>query len=328
MRTPLNVPSNALRLTHIAFAALLLSEPAFAAPALQFVVKDFATSLGARGFRLARKIISGRDQKEVRGGSLALPFCFAFAALLLSMPLFAAPALQLVAKDFSTSLGGVSWSSTRGDAVWRSAHSATNGWNLPVKFGGVVWFDGSGAVSPIEFSAGVTGAVSYVFSVVECADGADFATLFDAPCPVRFDGDIWRDVKSLSAAVADWEFESELLSQTNSIAINGKEASVMRIVSELQLVEARFDEAVELESFFVGGSPAHQLWSRGWRGGIAELILFSEVPDERVMNAVRRYLAVKFKVAVATESDGGIVQLLAGCGINDDGAFNSVIVVR
>ena len=252
------------------------------------------------------------------------------AALLLTAPTFAAPALQFVAKDFAVSSSGISWPATRGNAVWQSAHSATNGWCLPVKSGGAVWFDGSGsgAVSPIEFSVGTTGVAAYAFAVVECADGADFATLFDAPCPVRFGGDEWRDVKNASAAAIDWKFESDLLSRTNSIAINGRETSVIRLVSELQLVEAQFDEAVALDRFFVGGSPAHLLWSRGWRGGIAELILFSEVPDERVMNAVRRYLAVKFRIAAPTESDGGIIPILAECEINDDGVFNTVIVVR
>ena len=193
-----------------------------------------------------------------------------------------------------------------------------------------MWFDGNSAtgadvVSPMEFGADEAGVVSHVFAVVECADGADFATLFDAPCPVRFSGDAWSDAAS---GLSAWELERGLMARTNSIAINGEETFTLRLEARLQLVEARFDEAAALDSFFVGGSPAHSSWGRGWRGGIAELILFTRAPSERELNAVRRYLAVKFKIAAQTESDSEIVPLLAALGIDDFGVFNTVISVR
>ena len=78
----------------------------------------------------------------------------------------------------------------------------------------------------------------------------------------------------------------------------------------------------------LGGAPATAAWAQSWSGGISELILLEEVPTEEQLNALRRYLALKHGLAVPTESDGAIVSMLTAMGIDTDGLFNSVFLVR
>ena len=240
------------------------------------------------------------------------------------MPARAGAALQFVAAGFSADGSAAAWRQLNGTNVLRNANAATNGWTLAESFGGAVWFDGGSAVSPMEFGDGACGSAAFAMAVVECWEGADFATLIDAPTPVRFSKTPWQSPDPAAAR----EFEAELAGLTNSIAVNGAARGKIRIGAERQLVEARFGEAAGLDEIFIGGSPAHFAWGRGWRGGIAELILFAGIPSEREINAARRYLAAKHKIAPPTESDSEIVALLAALGIDDFGVFNTVISVR
>ena len=78
----------------------------------------------------------------------------------------------------------------------------------------------------------------------------------------------------------------------------------------------------------LGGAPATAAWEQSWSGGIAELILLPETPTEEQLNALRRYLALKYGLAVPTESDGDIVSTLTALGVDTAGLFNSVFLVR
>ena len=69
-------------------------------------------------------------------------------------------------------------------------------------------------------------------------------------------------------------------------------------------------------------------WGQSWRVAVAELILLADTPTDERLNALRRYLALKHGLAVPTESDGGIVATLTAMGVDTDGLFNSVFLVK
>jgi GAF domain-containing protein len=89
-----------------------------------------------------------------------------------------------------------------------------------------------------------------------------------------------------------------------------------------------FDSPCALNGIYVGGAPATAAWGQSWRGAVAELILLADTPTDERLNALRRYLALKHGLAVPTESDGGIVATLAAMGVDTDGLFNSVFLVK
>ncbi len=117
---------------------------------------------------------------------------------------------------------------------------------------------------------------------------------------------------------------------TNTVALSVNATLTNRFSTRatFQLIEAVFDSPVPLNELYIGGAPATAAWAQSWSGGIAELILLAETPTEDQLNALRRYLALKYGLAVRTESDGAIVTTLSALGVDTAGLFNSVFLVR
>ena len=147
----------------------------------------------------------------------------------------------------------------------------------------------------------------------------DHATLIDAPCSIRFIPGPFNTPEAFF-------YESQL---TNSVALsmNATPTNGFTPVTARQLIEAVFDAPAPLNELYIGGAPATAAWAQSWSGGIAELILLDETPTEEQLNAIRRYLALKYGLAVSTESDGAIVSTLTAMGIDTSGLFNSVFLV-
>ena len=258
----------------------------------------------------------------------SLPVLAALIASVLSTPASATPALQFVARDFVRSSDNVSWASVRNDAVWQSAHSATNGWSLAEKrYDGTVWFrSASGAVaSPLRLADSATeSTVSYVFAVVSCNEAADYSTLLDAPCPVAFDAVSVHDDRISPPRV----LTESLLCNTNSVAVNGDDDVVVEFRQKLQLIEAKFEQPCELNRLFLGGSIVTPEWNENWRGSVEELILCHGALSDAQRNAVRRYLSVKYALGIQTQVESGVVETLDALEIDSFGVFNHAIIVR
>ena len=253
-------------------------------------------------------------------GSTFLGASLAIAAMLLPVATTIAEidVRQFVAEDFNGDGDCAVWASRDGSSTLVSEHAATNGWSLAWRDGGRVCFDAS--TSPLAFSDSATGRVTRAVAVVVCEEAADHATLFDASCSVRFmpspfPGD-------------DRTFYESQLTNAVAVSINATPTNLFPLVSDLQLIEAEFEPPCPLNEIYVGGAPATAAWAQSWRGGVAELILLADAPTDAQLNALRRYLALKHGLAVPTESDGGIVATLAAMGVDTDGLFNSVFLVK
>ncbi|MGI5868953.1 MAG: hypothetical protein ACOX9C_05880 [Kiritimatiellia bacterium] len=240
----------------------------------------------------------------------------AFAALgLLASTAFAGDAaLQFMPESFS----GAVWNPRHGGSALSSEHAATNGWSLAWKVGGAIRFDA--ATSPLAFPDAATGRVFRALAAVTCEEAVDHATLFDASCSVRF--------IPLPFPGNERTFYESQLANAVALAFNGTATNLYPSASGIQLVEAAFEPPCPLNEIYIGGTPATAAWGQGWRGGVAELILLVDAPTDDQLNAIRRYLALKYDLAVPTESDGGIVGTLAAMGVDSCGLFTPVFVVR
>ena len=223
-------------------------------------------------------------------------------------------ASQFVTEDFN----GAVWDSRDSRSALSSEHTATNGWSLAWKDDGRVCFDAT--TSPLAFPDSATGLVYRALAAVICEEAADHATLFDASCSVRFMPSPFPG--------ADRGFYEYQLTNAVALSINATPTNLFPAASSLQLIEAAFDPPCPLNEIYVGGAPATAAWGQSWRGGVAELILLADTPTDEQFNALRRYLALKHGLAVPTESDGGIVATLAAMGVDTDGLFNSVFLVK
>ena len=223
-------------------------------------------------------------------------------------------ALQFVVEDFNGSV----WNFRDGRSMLLSEHTATNGWSLALKDGDMICFDST--TSPLAFPDSATGRVTRAFAVAACEEAADHATLFDASCSVRFMPSFFPEEERA--------FYGSQLTNAVAMSINATSTDLFPPASGLQVIEAEFEPPCPLNEIYVGGAPATAAWGQSWRGGVAELILLSETPTDEQLNALRRYLALKHGLAVPTESDSGIVATLAAMGIDTDGLFNSVFVVK
>ena len=228
-------------------------------------------------------------------------------------------ALQFTADGFSATADTATWNAGWASNAMTSVHAATNGWNLAVKEGDTVFFD-NGISSPLGFPDSATNSVSYAFAVVKCVEAVDHATLIDAPCSIRFIPDPFNTPEAF--------FYESQTTNTVALSINATPTNHFSIGAAFQLIEAAFYSPVPLNELYIGGAPATAAWEQSWSGGVAELILLAETPTEGQLNALRRYLALKHGLAVPTESDGAIVSMLTAMGIDTDGLFNSVFLVR
>ena len=227
--------------------------------------------------------------------------------------------LQFTADGFSATADTAIWDAVDGNSVMTSVHAVTNDWSLAIKEGGTVFFN-NGVSSPLGFPDSATSNVSYAFAVVECAEAVDHATLIDAPCSLRF--------IPIAFSNDDAYFYESQLTNAVALSINATQTNSFMPTATFQLIEAAFDSPTPLNELYIGGAPATAVWTQSWSGGIAELILLSETPTEEQLNALRRYLAIKYGLAVPTESDGAIVSTLTAMGVDIAGLFNSVFLVR
>ncbi len=182
----------------------------------------------------------------------------------------------------------------------------------------MVCFDAT--TSPLAFPDSATGRISSAIAVVVCEDAADHATLFDASCSVRFMPSPFPD--------DDRTFYESQLTNAVTLSIDAVNTNLFPEASGLRLIEAEFEPPCPLNEIYVGGAPATAAWGQSWRGGVAELILLADTPTDEQLNALRRYLALMHGLAVPTESDGGIVATLTAMGVDTDGLFNSVFLVK
>ena len=228
-------------------------------------------------------------------------------------------AYQFTPVGFSATAGSATWKAAGDGGVMTSVHAATNGWSLAVKEDGMIRFS-SGSASPFGFPDSATNTIAYAFAVVDNAAPSDLDTLFDAPCSIRFIPNPFGDGTAFF-------YESQLDNEV-AFSINGMETNGFAATTLPQLVEAVFEAPCALNEIYIGGAPATAAWMQSWGGGVSELILLAEKPSEEEMNAVRRYLSIKYGVAVPTESDAGIAALLVSMGIDTGGLFNAVFLVR
>ena len=225
---------------------------------------------------------------------------------------------QFVAAGFQSEAGPPVWNAQRELSGMASEHAATNGWSLAWRDGGMVCFDDT--TSPLAFPDSATGLVYRALAAVICEEAADHATLFDASCSVRFMPSPFPEEERAF-------YESQLTNAV-TLSIDAVNTNLFPEASGLRLIEAEFTPPCPLNEIYVGGAPATAAWGQSWRGGVAELILLADTPTDEQLNALRRYLALKHGLAVPTESDSGIVATLAAMGIDTDGLFNSVFVVK
>ncbi|MCL1909949.1 MAG: hypothetical protein FWG05_03330 [Kiritimatiellaeota bacterium] len=212
-----------------------------------------------------------------------------------------------------------------------ATHPVGDGWIHPSKSNGAVWFedDGAGGVaSPLEFAQDDTNLVASIYAVVFCTATTPLATLVSAPSEITIENEDFID--ALFEDFIDTQkarsFETEFLGQTNSVFINGAESASIAPSANLQLVEFRFTESCKRSDIFIGGKPFH--WNRQWRGAIAECLIFGVALDDAQSNAVKRYLSVKYKMRLPTDSDDETVRILRALGIDDGGVFSTMIMVR
>ena len=233
--------------------------------------------------------------------------------------LSAFPVLQFTSKGFTETLETVVWSAQKGKADLTCVHVATNGWSLATQLDEAVFFD-NGVSSPLGFSDDATNTIAYAFAVVTCTVSVDHATLIDAPCSIRLIPRHFNDTEAF--------FYESQLTNTVSLSINATETNLFTMAVTPQLVEAAFDSPVPLNEIYVGGTPATAAWAQNWSGGVRELILLADNPTDDELTAVRRYLSLKHSLAIPTESDGAIVSTLNAMGIDSDGLFNTIFLVR
>ena len=264
-----------------------------------------------------------KNKPEMRGKTMKFPLAVQMMAVIAVFEVFFSVALsatlQFTMEGVLASDDTVTWTSVNSFGIMSSVHAATNGWSLAVKDGGKVFFD-NGVSSPFGFPDSATNSVSYAFAVFECAEAVDHATLIDAPCSIRFIPDPFNTTEAF--------FYESQLTNTVALSINATPTNLFVASAALQLVEAAFDSPMPLNEIYIGGAPATAAWAQSWSGGIAELILLAEEPTEEQLNALRRYLALKYGLAVLSESDGDIVSKLTAMGVDTAGLFNSVFLVR
>lgn len=226
--------------------------------------------------------------------------------------------LQFIPNGFTANEGTASWRDVYGRTTCNSVHSATNGWCLAQREDKAVYFD-NGVSSPLEFSDSTTNVVKYAFAVVADVAVSDHATLLDAPCSLRFKPALFGDGAS---------FYENQLTNSLTLTINGLETNEFTEEPHLQLIEVEFDSTCELNEVYIGGTPATAAWCQSWTGGIAELILLSDVPTETERNAVVRYLALQHVLAVPTQSDADIATTLSDMDVYTGAIFNTVMSIR
>ncbi len=64
----------------------------------------------------------------------------------------------------------------------------------------------------------------------------------------------------------------------------------------MPLYEVVFDASVAASEIYIGNHPALAAWRRGWNGSVFEIIVIADAATERELQAVRSYLARKWRL--------------------------------
>ena len=135
------------------------------------------------------------------------------------------------------------------------------------------------------------------------------------------------------------EFIDEFLSMTNAVSVNAKPSKAIATDPfRPQLVEfAVCDNGgahpdVTLSDVFVGGHAAvSPKAGRSWRGAVAEAVFIvgDAPPEPEDLNAVRRYLAARHRLAgVGVRHDPETAARLSAMGVRTFAAFSTTVIVR
>lgn len=242
----------------------------------------------------------------------ALPF------LLLSLALAAqaGEVAQFRAEDF-----GADWRATRGGAVLRAVHPATNGWGAAVvDRGGVSFAVTNGVASPLEFDPATTGAVARVMVVADCAEARPWSALLDAP---------------VGAALAPRAFEWEVVRFATSnclgaamVSVDGVAGAAMPTNGTPHLVEFAFAEPVAASNLYLGGHPATTAWDRAWRGRVFEALFCFGEPSAADADVLRAYLSLRWRLGLSFEHPPDIAMRLRALGVDPGALYTTILILR
>ena len=210
----------------------------------------------------------------------------------------------------------------RAFAALALANAPTNGWTGATRIGGGVCFAASSNDVPTPLWTGdaAVDTVAYAALVVDCTgDPASWATLIDAPCPVR-----------LGPRAYPWQ---GLDFATNGVSIAVDIASdsyppAMPMDGAKHLVEVAFQEAVAMSEVFIGGHPATPAWHRSWPGRIYEAVLLESEPQGECAAALRAYLSLKWGLGLEVPSPLNARHTLLAIGVKSDPLFASMLIAR
>ncbi len=233
------------------------------------------------------------------------------------MPLSLFATWQFTTSGLQTDVtGGVTEWCGNGGAVLTPYHTETNGWTYSERVGKGVVFDSQS--SPLAFSSAVTAEVSRVFVVASLARLSPHSTLVDAPSGVRIDVD--------PIPGEDWAYSENTYSNQVNFAVDG--AVVTNAALGTHLYEVVFDTPLCASDIYIGNHPALALWKRGWQGSIYEIIVITESVTERELQAVRSYLARKWRLVRHQSIGEDEREVLRSMGIKTALAYATLMKLR
>lgn len=242
----------------------------------------------------------------------------ALPLLLLSLALAAraGEVAQFRAEDF-----GADWRATRGGAVLRAVHPATNGWGAACTDRGGVSFAGTnGVASPLEFDPATTGAVSRVLVVADCTEARPWSALLDAPVGA-----------ALAPRAFDWQFARFATSNclgVVAVSVDGVAGAAMPTNGTLHLVEVAFPEPVAASELYLGGHPATPAWDRAWRGCVFEALFCFGEPSAADADALRAYLSLRWALGLPFAHPPDIATRLRALGVDPGALYTTILILR
>lgn len=242
----------------------------------------------------------------------ALPF------LLLSLALAAraGEVAQFRAEDF-----GADWRATRGSAVLRAVHPATNGWGASfADRGGVSFAVTNDVASPLEFDPATTGAVSRVLVVADCTEARPWSALLDAPVGA-----------ALAPRAFDWQFARFATSNclgVVAVSVDGVAGAAMPTNGTPHLVEVAFAEPVAASDLYLGGLPATPAWDRAWRGRVFEALFCFGEPSGDDADALRAYLSLRWRLGLSFAHPPDIATRLRALGVDPGALYTTILILR
>ena len=240
----------------------------------------------------------------------------ALPLLLLCVTAHAAEVAQFRAEDF-----GTEWAATRGGAVLRAVHPATNGWDAAfAERGGVSFAGTNGIASPLEFDSVTTGDVARVLIVADCAEARPWSALLDAPVGAAF-----------APRAFPWEsvrFASSNCLGVVAVFVNGVAGAAMPTNGTPHLVEVAFPEPVAASELYLGGHPATPAWDRAWRGRVFEVLFCFGEPSAADADVLRSYLSLRWALGLSCAHPPDIATRLRALGVDPGALYTTILILR